>query len=150
MFARKFWEQLRFNDEQEIDVAIHKFNLEYEKYNHLVGNNIAPEEVKHRTLAQDFKLPQVYEQGLRKDQPMTIYWLRVVRQQTKNLAKNDKGTIKLLGEEIELPKAYINQFTLNKLEVNQERLSVMVEDENKRLKIIKQKRLRIQNANYFE
>jgi len=150
MFARKFWEQLRFNDEQEIDVAIHKFNLEYEKYNHLVGNNIAPEEVNHRTLAQDFKLPQAYEQRLRKDQPMSIYWLRVVRQQTKKRAKNDKGTIKLLGEEIELPQAYINQFTLNKLEVNQERLSVMVEDENKRLKTIKQKRLRLHNANYFE
>jgi len=29
-------------------------------------------------------------------------------------------------------------------------LSVMVEDENKRLKTIKQKKLRIQNANYFE
>ena len=150
MFARKFWEQLRFNDEQEIDVAIHKFNLEYEKYNHLVGNNIEPQEVKHRRLPGDFKLPQAYDQGLRKDQPMSIYWLRVVRQRTHKATKNDRGTIKLLGEEIELPKAYINQFTLNKLEVNKERLSVMVEDENNRLKIIKQKKLRIQNANYFE
>jgi len=150
MFARKFWEQLRFDDEEEIDVAIHQFNLEYQKYNHLVGNNVEPEEVKDRRLAEGFKLPETYQEGLRKDQPMAIYWLRIVRQSSEKARKNDSGTIELLGEEIELPKTYINQFTLNKLEVNKERLSVMVEDENKQLKIIKQKKLRIQNANYFD
>lgn len=150
VFSRKFWGCLRFSDEEEIDVAIHQFNLEYQKYNQLVGNNVEPEEVKDRRLAGDFKLPKTYQEGLRKDQPMTIYWLRIVRQRSEKARKNDGGTIELLGEEIELPKAYINQFTLNKLEVNKERLSVMVEDENKQLKIIKQKKLRIQNANYFD
>jgi hypothetical protein len=150
VFSRKFWERLRFSDEEEVDVAIHQFNLEYQKYSQLMGNNVDPGKVKDRRLAEDFELPKTYQEGLRKDQPMTIYWLRIVRQRSEKARKNDGGTIELLGEEIELPKTYINQFTLNKLEVNKNRLLMMVEDENNQLKIIKQKKLRIQNANYID
>ena len=31
IFARKFWNKIHFSDEEEVDVEIKKFNLEYEK-----------------------------------------------------------------------------------------------------------------------
>jgi hypothetical protein len=150
MFARKFWERLRFNDEEEIDVAIHQFNMEYERYNQLVGNNVGAEEVKGRVLSPDFELPRKYQQGLKRDRPMKIYWLRIVRQQSERARRKDCGTIHLLGDEIELPKQYINQFTLNKLDITQEQLSVMIEVEGKRMEVIKQKRMVLKNANFID
>jgi hypothetical protein len=149
MFARKFWEQLRFGNEEEIDVAIHQFNMEYERYNQLVGNNVGAEEVKDRVLSADFELPKEYHQGLRKDRAMRIYWLRIVRQQSERARRKDCGTIYLLGDEIELPKQYINQFTLTKLDITQEQLLVMVEVEGKRMEVIKQKRTVVKNANFI-
>ena len=150
MFARKFWEQLRFGNEEEIDVAIHQFNMEYERYNQLVGNNVGAEEVKDRVLADDFKLPEEYQQGLRKDRAMRIYWLRIVRQQSERARRKDCGTIHLLGDEIELPKQYINQFTLTKLDITQEQLSVMVEVEGNRMEVIGQNRMVLNNANFID
>jgi hypothetical protein len=150
MFARKFWEQLRFDNEEEIDVAIHQFNMEYERYNQLVGNNVGVDEVKDRVLDEDFELPEEYQQGLRKDHSMRIYWLRIVRQQSERARRKDCGTIHLLGDEIELPKQYINQFTLNKLDIIKGRLSVMVEVEDKRMEVIKEKELVLKNANFLD
>jgi len=150
MFARKFWEQLRFNDEQEIDVAIHQFNMEYERYNQLVGNNVGAEEVKDQVLPTDFELPKEYQQGLRKDRPLRIYWLRIVRQQSERARRKGCGTIHLLGDEIELPKQYINQFTLNKLDIIKGQLSVLLEVKDNRMKVIKEKELVLQNANFLD
>lgn len=150
MFARKFWERLRFNDEEEIDVAIHQFNMEYERYNQLVGNNVGAEEVKDRVLSADFELPRKYQQGLKRDRSMTIYWLRIVRQESERARRKDCGTIYLLGDEIELPKQYINQFTLTKLDVTQEQLSVMIEVKGKPLEVINRKELVLKNANFTD
>jgi len=149
MFARKFWEQLRFNDEDEIDVAIHKFNMEYQRYNQLVGNNVRPDKVEDRVLGADFELPERYQQGLRKDRSMKIYWLRIVRQKSEQARAKDCGTIYLLGHEIDLPKAYINQFTLTKLDITKGILSIMVEVEDKRMEVIKEKELVLRNANFI-
>ena len=149
MFARKFWEQLRFNDEGEIDVAIHKFNMEYQRYNQLVGNNVKPGKVEDQVLDVDFELPQRYQQGLKKDRSMKIYWLRVVRQQSERARAKGCGTIYLLGHEIDLPKRYINQFTLTKLDITRGILSIMVEVEDNRMEVIKEKELVLRNANFI-
>jgi len=150
MFARKFWERLRFNDEEEIDVAIHQFNMEYQRYNQLVGNNVGAEEVRGRVLTADFELPEEYQRGLRKDRSMKIYWLRIVRQQSERALQKDCGTIYLLGDEIELPKQYINQFTLNKLDITQGRLSVMIETKGNQMEVIKEKELVLKNADFID
>jgi hypothetical protein len=150
MFARKFWEQLRLDNEEEIDVAIHQFNMEYERYNQLVGNNVGANEVKNRVLDEDFELPEEYQHGLRKGSSLRIYWLRIVRQLSERARRKDCGTIYLLGDEIELPKQYINQFTLNKLDIIKALLSVMVEVEDKRMEVIKEKELVLQNANFLD
>jgi len=150
MFARKFWERLRFNDEEEIDVAIHQFNMEYQRYNQLVGNNVGAEEVRGRVLTEDFELPEEYQRGLRKDRSMKIYWLRIVRQQSERALQKDCGTIYLLGDEIELPKQYINQFTLNKLDITQGRLSVMIETKGNQMEVIKEKELVLKNADFID
>ena len=150
MFARKFWEQLQFNDEEEIDVAIHQFNMEYQRYNQLVGNNVGADKVKDRVLSADFELPKEYQQGLRKDRSLKIYWLRIVRQESERARAKDCGTIYLLGDEIDLPKQYINQFMLTKLDIISGQLSVMVEVEGKQLEVIKEKELILKNANFID
>jgi len=63
VFTRKFWNRLRFTDEEEIDAEIKQFNLEYEKYTRLVGNNIDPEAVEHKVLPDEFELPKQYEKA---------------------------------------------------------------------------------------
>ena len=150
MFARKFWERLRFNDEEEIDVAIHQFNMEYERYNQLVGNNVGAEKVKGRVLSADFELPQKYQQGLKRNRSMKIYWLHIVRQESERARAKGCGAIYLLGEEIYLSKQYINQYTLTKLDIMTGQLSVMVEAKGKPLEVIKRKELVLKNANFTD
>jgi hypothetical protein len=76
--------------------------------------------------------------------------LRIVRQQSERARRKDCGTIYLLGDEIELPKQYINQFTLNKLAIIKAQLSVMVEVEDMRMEVIKENELVLQNANFLD
>jgi hypothetical protein len=148
VFARKFWNRLRFTDEEEIDTEIKQFNLEYEKYNRLVGNNIDPEAVEHRVLPEGFELPKQYEKGLDRSQPLEIYWLRVVRQD--ETAHDSRGSISVLGEEIALPQEYINQFTLSRLRVKGAKLTVMVETQKGTLATIKETELEVENANFLD
>ena len=149
VFARKFWEKLNFSDEEEIDTEIKKFNLEYEKYNDLIGNNIDPEEIEDETLPENFTLTEDLQNELKDDlEDPIIYWLRIVRNNTEKANKKDKGTIDILGEEIELPKPYVNQFTLNKLQLKDDKLSVMVEDDDGKLETIKQQKLEVENVDF--
>ena len=55
-----------------------------------------------------------------------------------------------MGDEIELPKQYINQFTLTRLDIIQEQLSVMVQVEGKRMEVIKEKRMVLNNATFTD
>ncbi len=148
VFARKFWKRLRFSDEDEIDTEIKQFNLEYAKYNRLVGNNVAMESVQHRTLLQSFELPDQYQEALNRSQPLVIYWLREVTQDEER--SRVRATIGILGETIELPKHYINQFTLSRLDVKEAKLSVMVETQEGTLSIIKSTRLEVENVSFFD
>ncbi len=148
VFARKFWNRLRFSDEAEIDTEIKQFNLEYEKYNRLVGNNIDPEAVKRRTLPEAFELPKEYKEGLDPRQPLEIYWLRVVRQNEK--VRSACGAISVLGEEIALPQDYINQFTWSRIDVKDAKLTVMVETGKGVLATIKETKLQVGNANFLD
>ncbi len=149
VFARKFWEKLNFSDEEEIDTEIKEFNLEYEKYNDLVGNNIDPEEIEDETLPENFTLTDNLQNELKDDlDDPTIYWLRIVRNGTEKAKKKDVGTIDILGEEIELPKPYVNQFTLNKLRLKDDKLSIMVEDDEGKLETIKQVKMEVENVDF--
>ncbi len=149
VFARKFWEKLNFSDEEEIDTEIKEFNLEYEKYNDLVGNNIDPEEIEDETLPEDFTLTENLQNELKDDlDDPTIYWLRIVRNGTEKAKKKDKGSIDILGEEIELEKPYVNQFTLNKLQLKNDELSIMIEKEDGKLETIKQLKLEVENVDF--
>src|SRR6056297_278286 len=147
VFARKFWEKLNFSDEAEIDTEIKQFNLEYAKYNELIGNNIDPEEIEDETLPEDFELTESLQNELKDDlEDPTIYWLRIVRNGTEKAKQKDIGTIDILGEEIELPKPYVNQFTLNKLQLKDDELSIMIEKEDGTLETIKQLELEVENV----
>ncbi|MBS3813733.1 hypothetical protein KGY64_07940 [Candidatus Bipolaricaulota bacterium] len=149
VFARKFWERLSFSDEEEIDAEIKKFNLEYEKYNDLVGNNIDPEDIEDETLPKDFTLTEKLQNELKDDLvDPAIYWLRIVRNGTEKAKKKDIGTIDILGEEIEVPKPYVNQFTLNKLQLKDDKLAVMVEDDDGKLETIKERELEVENVDF--
>ncbi len=56
IFATKFWNRTRFNNEEEVDVEIKKFNFEYEKYSDFVGNN---PEIANPKFMRDFKMKEL-------------------------------------------------------------------------------------------
>ena len=52
VFSKKFWTTLKFTDEDEVDIEIKNFNLEYERYSNLIGNN---PEIKQERHIGDYK-----------------------------------------------------------------------------------------------
>ena len=58
--------------------------------------------------------------------------------------------ISVLGVEIELPKDYVNQFTLSWLDAKDANLSVMVETGEGTLATIKEIQLKVENAALFD
>ena len=76
VFSKKFWNKLRFSDENEVDVKINEFNLAYEKYKKLIDNNPNPKKVK---FIGDFKNRDIENKAVKKLEEYTIYFLRRVR-----------------------------------------------------------------------
>lgn len=150
MFSRKMWNKLKFSDEEEIDVEIKGFNFEYQKYKDLVANNDEEEWDQERALGEEYQLPEKYKKGLKKDSDMQMYWLRVVKENPEAEPGQEKGQIKIFKEEIALPKTYVNQYTLNRLDVLDEKLYVMVEGEEGSMKTIKTRDFPLANANWIE
>ena len=108
VFSKKFWNKLKFKNENEINVAIKKFNIEYELYSELIENN--PEIGETRLLKDsdiDFKNTDV-----RKFRQTKMYFLRIIRRIGTKGEKDETGYINILGREISIDKQYINLFTL--------------------------------------
>ena len=108
--------------------------------------------VARRARSQPVRLELLHSQSAKRPagRALRIYWLRIVRQQSERARRKDCGTIHLLGDEIELPKEYINQFTLTRLDITREQLSVMVEVEGKRVEVIKENKMLLNNANFTD
>jgi len=130
VFSKKFWNKLKFTEEQEIDVEIKKFNLEYEKYSNLISNN---PEIKKPRYMSDCKKIDFENRKLNKLKKSKIYFLRVVRRKGDKGQKKESGFINILGVEIIIPKSYINLYTFSIIDLKKARISINVEEENGKL-----------------
>lgn len=146
IFAKKFWSKIRFTNEDEISVGIKKFNLEYEKYSHLVGNNASIKNPYYLTgREQDVDLFNKKVEKLKQDK---IVFLRIVRRKGEKSEEDEKGFIQLMGKDIKLDKSFINLFTYCELHIKDKKLSIYVEEENGSLTNIKTIGYRLKNLTY--
>lgn len=136
IFSKKFWNKINFGGEEEIDVAIKKFNCEYEKYTNLIGNN---PELKEPRFITDFKTEDLQNREVRDLGTKKIYFLRIVRRKGEKNKREEKGFINILGREIILNKKYINLFVLCGLDLEKSKLSINVEEDRKLLGIAQKK-----------
>ncbi len=130
VFSKKFWNKLRFHKEEEIDIEIEKFNIEYKKYSNLICNN--PEIKKPRYIG-DYKKIDLENRKKYKFKKNKIYFLRIVRRKGDKGEKNEKGFINVLGIDIILPKSCINLYTFSIIDLKKEKISINTEDENGKL-----------------
>ena len=143
IFARKFWNRIQFSDEEEVDVEIKKFNLEYKKYSDLIENN---PEINNQKFMKDFKLEELENRSVKKFREKTIYFLRIVRRKGEKGGENEKGFINILGRDIPLDKSYINLFTFNTIDLDKMELSVRIEKEDGGVEEIKRRKFIVKNV----
>jgi len=143
IFARKFWNKIHFSDEEEVDVEIKKFNLEYEKYSDLVGNN---PEINNPKFMGNFRLDELENRAVRKFRQKKIYFLRIVRRKGEKGGEDEKGFINILGRDISLDKSYINLFTFNTIDLEKMDLSVKIEKEDGSVDEIKRQKFVVKNV----
>ncbi len=140
VFSKKVWKKLRFEDENELDVEINNFNVEYEKYSCLLENN--PEIKNARYLIDNCNI-DVNNKRVSKFQQTKVYFLRIVRRKGDKGDKNEKGFIEILGNTIFLGKDLINQFTFSILEIKKEEISINIETDDKELLEVKKKTIKL-------
>ncbi len=99
IFSKKFWKAISFTDEQEIDIEIKNFNMEYSKYSKFINNNIP---LTNQIFIQDFKEENLENNQVSKFKADSIYFLRIVRRKGEKGESNEMGFIEILGKEIRL------------------------------------------------
>jgi len=136
VFSKKFWNKLQFTDEDEIDIKIKGFNIEYEKYSKLISNNpvIKEDEIKHM---DDFKDVDFENKEVKKFRVNKIYWLRIVRRKNEKGTDKEYGHINILKHEIELPKDMINQFVFCVFDIKSKKMKINIELDDGTLKEVK-------------
>ena len=118
VFARNFWNKFIFNSIADVDRRLESFNassLNRSKFN-----------------KEDFK------QTVKKKFIPKIYFIRKVGHDEKK----EKGEINILNEKINLPKEYVNLFTLSEWNLKAETLKILFEKEQKK-QIIKKIKFKI-------
>ena len=145
VFSKKFWNHLRFTDENEIDIKIKDFNVAYEKYTELINNNPKIEKPK---FIDDFEGVNLINKQIDKFKAHKIYFLRIVRRKGDKDSEKEKGYISILGKEIILRQDLINLFVFCELNIKKGILVINTENEDKQLIEIKQINFKIQNINY--
>lgn len=144
VFSKKFWKHLRFTDEEEIDIKIKDFNVEYEKYSYLINNNA---EIKNPKYINDFENINFENKQIDKFKSYKIYFLRIVRRTGDKGDENEKGYINILGKDIVLGKDLINLFVFCELNIKAGKLVIKTENEGGKLTEIKQIKFKIKNVN---
>jgi hypothetical protein len=144
VFSKKFWNHLKFTDEEEIDINIEDFNVSYEKYSHLIDNNA---EIKYPKYITDFKGIDFSNTQINKLKSHRIYFLRIVRRKGNKADSNEEGYINILGKEIVLGKDLINLFVFCEVNIKEEKLTVNTENEAGQLIEIKRINFKIKNIN---
>ncbi|KAF5413975.1 MAG: hypothetical protein C5S48_10425 [Candidatus Methanogaster sp.] len=147
VFSKKFWNRLKFSDEQEIDVKILDFNIAYEKYSRLISNNPELEEEDVRYI-YDFKDVDMENEHVKYFKADKIYFLRIVRRKNDKGSDEEYGFIDILKHEIKLPKDLINLFVFCVIDINLKHLKINIELDDGSLKEIKSVAFLIKNVIY--
>jgi len=147
IFSKKFWKAISFTDEQEIDIEIKNFNLEYSKYSKLINNNIP---LTNQVFIQDFKEVDLENKQVSKFKADSIYFLRIVRRKGEKAESNETGFIELLGKEILLQPDLINLFVFCELKIKSQKLIISTENESGQLLKIKEQKIKLKNIIYKE
>ena len=145
MFSKKFWNQLQFTDEDEIDIKIKDFNIAYEKYTNLINNN---PEIEKPKFIDDFKDVDFENTEVKNFKETKIYFLRIVRRKGEKGGEKEYGFIDILKQEIKLPKDLINLFVYCILDLKSKKLSLYTEDDDGKLNEIKTINFIIKNITY--
>lgn len=145
VFSKKFWNKIRFTDEDEMDIKIKDFNVAYEKYTNLVNNNPEIEKLKY---IKDFKDIDLENKEVKKFKETKICFLRIVRRKGEKMSEKEYGFIDILKQEIKLPKDLINLFVYCILDIKAKELSIHVEEEDGKLNKIKTINFKIKNIIY--
>lgn len=112
VFSRKFWNIKHYKNIEQIDEELEWFNDASMRYS-------------------GYLLPEKREE--RKDFIPKVYFIRQVREKKEKKI----GYINILNEDIELPQSYINYFVLAEWNLNEEKLYIRYE-QNEKSKIIKE------------
>ena len=145
MFTRKFWNKLKFTDEDEIDIKIKDFNVAYEKYTDLINNN---PEIEKPKFINDCKDTDFENKKVKNFKETKIYFLRIVRRKGEKAGANEYGFIDILKQEIKLPKDLINLFVFCVLDIELKKLSIYTEGEDGKLNNVKTINFIIKNIIY--
>lgn len=145
VFSKKFWNKLSFENEQEIDIKIKDFNLEYEKYSKLISNN---PELKNKNKISDFKDKDLFNKEVKKFKTNDICFLRIVRRKGEKGDKNETGFINILGEDIILNQDIINLFVFCRMDLKNKKLIISTENETRKLQKVKTQKFEIKNIIY--
>ena len=143
IFSTKIWNRTRFNNEEEVDIEIKKFNFEYEKYNDFVGNNPKITEPKFMS---DFKVKELKNREVKKFREKKIHFLRIVRRKGEKGGKDEMGFINILGNDILLDTSYINLFTFNTIDLDKMELSIKIEKNDGCLEVIEERNFTVKNV----
>ena len=145
VFSKKFWKQLKFTDEDEIDVKIEDFNVAYAKYTTLVSNNPPQKEVKHMT---DFEGTDLENKEVKKFKEHEIRFLRIARRKGEKGGSDEYGFIDVLKHEIKLPAKLINLFVYCVLDLKKKKLFCHTEKEDGGLKEVKRIGFKVKGVIY--
>ena len=145
VFSKQFWNKLQFTDEQEIDVKLTSFNMEYEKYTILTDNN--PTDLTEKYL-QDIKEVDTENKEVSKFKADKIYFLRIVRRKGEKETEEEYGFIDVLKEEIKIRKDLINLFVIVCIDLKNKEMKISSETESGELIIEKANKYEIKNIVY--
>lgn len=145
VFTKKFWNKLRFTDEEEVDVKIKNFNMEYEKYTKLVNNNPP---LKIPKFMEDLNDVDLKNKQVKKFKEHKICFLRIVRRKGEKGDKKERGFIDVLKHEIKFPVDLINLFIYCVLDIKKKKLFCYTETKEGNLEEIKRINFKIKNISY--
>ncbi|MBN1971092.1 MAG: hypothetical protein JW870_17125, partial [Candidatus Delongbacteria bacterium] len=145
VFSKQFWNKLQFTDEQEIDVKLTSFNMEYEKYSLLTDNN--PTNLTEIYLP-DIKGVNPENKDVSKFKAHKIYFLRTVRRKGEKETEEEYGFIEVLKEEIKIRKDLINLFVVVCINLKNKEIQISSETESGDLIIEKTTKYEIKNIIY--
>jgi hypothetical protein len=147
IFSKKFWKAINFTDEDEIDIEIKNFNMEYSKYSKFINNNVS---IKDPVFINDLEHIDIKNNQVNKFKTDKIYFLRIVRRLGEKGEENEKGFIELLGVKIIIPQDLINLFVFCELKIKAQKLIISTENESGQLLKIKEQKMKLKNIIYKE